>query len=442
MPLAEAPDIVLIEDDEVMGRSLVERFALEGWDCLWYKSAAQTAAGWQAVENAKAIVSDLRLRDGSGQDLFERFCREQLRHPFILITAYSSINDAVSMMREGLTDYWAKPFDIEEAITRLHDYIGDREFDEPVRLGHCAAMREIERMVHRLANMNTSVLLTGESGVGKEVVARLLHDLGPRASAPFVAVNCSAIPQELFESELFGYERGAFTGAAAKRVGRIEEANGGTLFLDETGDMPPMMQVKLLRVLQERNITRLGGSGHIPVNFRLVCATNRDLKSMVGAGEFREDLFYRINVVHMDIPPLRERGTDVLWLAEKLLAGLDGYGHRVRGLTPDAEQALLAYDFPGNVRELANMLERAAVFSESPLMSSSDLFPQNHEDIPAHDLTLKEYVQRSERDVILSALGKARGVVGEAAELLGISRKNLWEKMKKLHISKTDRICN
>jgi transcriptional regulator with PAS, ATPase and Fis domain len=281
------------------------------------------------------------------------------------------------------------------------------------------------------------VLISGESGVGKEVVARLLHDRS-REYRPgeWVAVNCAAIPEGLIEAELFGYVRGAFTGAARQHRGFVEQANGGTLFLDEIGDMPLAMQTRLLRVLQERKVTRIGAESATPVDFRLICATHRDLAAMVRAGQFREDLYYRINVISVHVPPLRDRREDILWLADRMLAELP---RRARTPLPklslSAQQSLYAHEWPGNARQLDHVLRRAVTLSTAATLSAHDLFPdssaQPAADAPGPPRSLSDHLDSSERAFLVATLQELGGAVGEAASRLGISRKTLWEKMKR-----------
>ncbi|TAN84649.1 MAG: sigma-54-dependent Fis family transcriptional regulator, partial [Gallionella sp.] len=309
----------------------------------------------------------------------------------------------------------------------------------PGELGLSPAMRQIEAMLERLSSSAASVLITGESGVGKERVAQALHQL-TGGGKPFIAVNCGALTESLLEAELFGYEKGAFTGAARTKKGVFEQAHGGTLFLDEIGDMPLAMQVKLLRALQERRIVRVGGETPIEVDLRLVCATHQVLQERVVSGAFREDLYYRINVVELRIPPLRERAEDILPLARTLLAEIAAASGRAPPtLTPAAEHALKAYPWPGNIRELKNALERASLMSDGRSISHDILF-----DRPAPPLSgqqdvassLRDYLSECERDFIVRALEARQWQIQSCADSLGISRKNLWEKMRKLGIDK------
>ncbi len=301
--------ICLIEDDEIMGEALVDRFALEGLQCDWFRQG-RPALETLARKRYDAVVSDIQLPDVNGEALFEEARTGGELPPWIFITGYGAIDGAVRMLKLGAEDYLTKPLDIRALLDKLRAVCARGRpavAGEPT-LGVSSAMRAIEAMLPKIANSTGTVLITGESGVGKEEVARALHRARDHEGArPFVAVNCGALTETLLEAELFGHVKGSFTGAARDRKGVFEQAHGGTLFLDEIGDMSPAMQVKLLRAIQERRIVRVGGDTPIPVDIRLVCATHRDLKKMVEAGEFREDLYYRIHVIHLHIPSLRER---------------------------------------------------------------------------------------------------------------------------------------
>jgi DNA-binding NtrC family response regulator len=439
--MSKPPRLCLIEDDVLMGESLCDRFALEGIAFDWHRDGASALRSIEREPYA-AIISDVRLPDVDGEELLRRLLA---RHgaplpPFLFITAYGSIDRAVEALKLGAADYITKPFDIEQLIDKTRRLIGSwralpSEADGELALGVSPVMRRMEEMLPRIAQQADTVLITGESGAGKERVAQLLHRRSPVRDGPFVAVNCGALPETLLESELFGYERGAFTGAVRQRRGLFEQAEGGTLFLDEIGDMPPLMQVKLLRAIQERQITRVGGERPLSVNIRLVCATNRDLRALVERGGFREDLYYRINVIHLRVPPLRERSEDVLWLAERFLS------ERARGviprrLSPAAQSALLRHSWPGNARELKHCIDRACILARGPLIEPWDLF-QTDPEPGAEGLrseTLDAYLRACEREFIARALDEHGWRVTQTAAELGISRKNLWEKMRKLDI--------
>ncbi len=429
-----------------MGESLCDRFELEGFSRDWYKTGASALAGLTKKDYA-VVISDIRLPDMTGDALFTQLLRQEANLPqFIFITGFGDIDTAVRLLKQGAEDYITKPFDLDllmEKIRKLCARSGARR-QTVTDLGISAAMRRIAETLPRLAEHATTICITGESGVGKEKVARELHQCGTDAAgSPFIAVNCGAITESLMEAELFGYEKGAFTGAARTKKGVFEQADGGTLFLDEIGEMPLAMQVKLLRVIQERQIVRVGGEAVIPINVRLVCGTHRDLKQMVEQGTFREDLFYRINVIQLKIPPLRERKEDILLFADLFLAEYAASHHaKKKTLLPATELTLLEYPWPGNVRELKHAIERACILSSNERLSVDDLFADGGIDqatLPQPDADLNGYLQACERRYIFNALNLHGWHMGQTATALGISRKNLWEKTKKLGIAAADK---
>ena len=436
--MPEFTRILLIEDDPIMGESLMERFDLEGFGADWAQSGA--AARRKLVEGGwSAVVSDIRLPDMTGDSLFrEAMDTLPAMPPWIFVTGYGEVDQAVALLKLGAADYLTKPFDLDALIDKLRLYVS-RAKPIPAQadagLGISPALRRIEAQLPQLAAQARTVLITGESGVGKEMVAGAFHRLAPEGEgAPFVAVNCGAFPEGLLEAELFGHEKGAFTGAVRTRKGVFEQADGGTLFLDEIGDMPFSMQVKLLRVIQERRVTRVGGDKPIPVDLRLVSATHQDLKKLVTQGRFREDLYYRLNVIQIHIPPLRQRREDILWLARRFLSETAS-GKR---FSEEAEQALLTHDWPGNARELKHAVERGAILATGPVIGIGALFGGDEAAETVEALPLCDYVAQTEKRYIARALDKAQGHLGNTAVALGISRKNLWEKMKKLGLSKGD----
>ena len=434
--------ICLIEDDEIMGEAVSDRFALEGFDCNWFKTGE---AARQSLQHDvyHVVISDIRLPDIDGERLFEELKRTGIElPPYIFMTGHGTINRAVHLLKLGAEDYLSKPVDIKALIEMVRNVCartGDGT-DQPSAtpaLGISSAMRRIEAMLPKLTVNNVTVLITGESGVGKEVVARALHQLrDPHWQLPFVTVNCAAITETLLEAEMFGYVKGAYTGALRDKKGYFEQAEGGTLFLDEIGEMPLSMQVKLLRVIQERKVVRVGAEMLIPVDVHLICATNRVLKTMVEAGEFREDLYYRIHVLELQIPPLRERKEDILWLAGLMLdAEAIAHSRARRELSPQAEQALLEHPWPGNIRELKSCLERACILSGQAVLTPELLFGDGHEsETEEAPRSLTEYLGSYERHYIEQVLKSQDGRIADSAMVLGISRKTLWEKMKKLGI--------
>jgi DNA-binding NtrC family response regulator len=433
--------ICLIEDDDIMGGALALRFELEGHACDWYKTGRAALAALRKQRYC-AVVSDIALPDMSGEAIYLDLLGGVGGNtpPFIFMTGHGTVDQAVRLLKRGAVDYLLKPFEPDLLLGKLNELIARHDVGQAGLdvLGISPAMRAIEDLLPRLARSQASVLITGESGAGKERVARKLHDL-QGAGRPYVATNCGAFSESLLEAELFGHEKGAFTGAVKVKRGLFEQAEGGTLFLDEIGDMPLSMQVKVLRAIQERQITRVGGEKPLPVDFRLIAATHQDLKARVQQGSFREDLYYRVNVIQIRVPPLRERKEDILWLAAHFLdqAAL-GDGRRLT-LAPAAERGLLDYPWPGNVRELKHLLERARVLVTGQLITPELLFGDTAPGTPPLPLdTLGDYLAGHERDYILRALRAQNWQIQETAVLLGISRKNLWEKMKRLEIRRTD----
>jgi DNA-binding NtrC family response regulator len=429
-------NILLIEDDPIMGETLMERFEMEGFYARWARTGA-AGRKWLARGGFGLVLSDLRLPDMGGDALFrEAMADFPALPPWLFITGYGAVDQAVALLKLGAADYLTKPFDLDALVDKLRLYalaLPPTPAVPDAGLGISPALRRIEAQLPQLAQKAHTLLITGESGVGKEMVARAFHSLAPEgAGAPFVAVNCGAFPEGLLEAELFGHERGAFTGAVRTRKGVFEQADGGALFLDEIGDMPYPMQVKLLRVIQERRVTRVGGEKSIPVDLRLISATHQDLKKLVTQGLFREDLYYRLNVIQIHIPPLRQRREDILWLARRFLAE----AAPDKQLSEDAEQALLTHDWPGNARELKHAVERGAILANGATVGVAALFGNEavgEESTPASSLA--DFVAQSERRYIAKTLDECAGHLGHTAAALGISRKNLWEKMKKLGLS-------
>jgi DNA-binding NtrC family response regulator len=432
--------LCLIEDDEIMGESLVDRFTLEGFASDWYRTAGEARTGLQ-THDYLLVISDIRLPDMSGDKLFAIMLAEHIAlPPFIFITGQGDIDTAVRLLKQGAQDYITKPFDLDALIDRIRNIAEPRADESTSALGSSPTMCHIIALLPRLAASASTVLITGESGVGKERIARTLHQMGGE-NRPFIGINCGALTETLLEAELFGYEKGAFTGAVRSRRGVFEQADGGTLFLDEIGDMSLAMQIKLLRALQERCITRVGSETSIPVNLRLLCATHRDIKEMVNNGDFREDLYYRINVVQLRLPPLRERREDILLLSRQFLAEMAKTGQKPPVLTHAAEQALLNYDWPGNIRELRNTLERASVLTDSRSISLDQLFERSAPKVneaQGMNGTLRDFLSECERDYIVRALDSYSWQIQCCADSLGISRKNLWEKMRKLGIARDE----
>jgi DNA-binding NtrC family response regulator len=446
------PVLCLVEDDEIMGESLCDRFALEGLQVDWHHTGTEAL---RAITNKHydLVISDIHLPDLNGEELFEKLLAEkQALPPFIFITGYGSIDRAVRLLKHGAADYISKPFDLDQLVEKVCQLCPLTQTAPSVdnnlnALGVSPAMHNIEESIPRLARLANIVLITGESGVGKEHVAQLIHRHTREGvkEKPFVAVNCGAITETLLESELFGYEKGAFTGATRTRKGVFEQAHGGTLFLDEIGEMPLSMQVKLLRAIQERRIVRVGGETPVPVDVRLICATNRDLKKMVEEGTFREDLYYRIHVIRLRIPPLRERKEDILWFAKLFLRQCAAQNcDENHFIPPHTESVLLDYPWPGNLRELKHSIERACILSSQNALEPDTFFDdgsssqQHDKELNSGELasdgSLSAYLHDCERKFILQTLERNQWHFGHTSTSLGISRKNLWEKMKKLGI--------
>jgi DNA-binding NtrC family response regulator len=441
-----AVSVCLIEDDELMGEALCERFEMEAFDYKWYKQGKEALKALQRHKFG-VVVSDIRLPDLSGEELFLRLRQSRADcPPFLFMTGYGVIDQAVRLLKLGAADYIAKPLDVDDLVQRMRELAGPLDEAAPASfsLGMSSAMRHIEQTLGRLAGSDCTVLITGESGVGKERVAQFLHELSdPDASTPFVAVNCGAIPESLMEAELFGFEKGAFTGAVKRRHGYFEQADNGTLFLDEVGDMPLSMQVKLLRAIQERYVTRVGGETPIPSSARIVCATHQELAQRVESGDFREDLYYRINVIHLRIPPLRERREDILWLARQFAEEQSNKkGGPPFHFNPDAERALLSYAWPGNIRELKHCIERACILADRPRLDPEILSLGDSsfdETTLLSGDSLVSYLDSCEKRYIEQALAGHNWRITDTADDLGISRKNLWQKMRKHQIATPDK---
>ncbi len=426
--------LLLIEDDPIMGESLVQRFELEGFDIHWCRQLAQ--ASTLDLTRFDSIISDVRLGDGIATHWFLQLSDELRQIPWFFLTGYGGVDEALSMVRNGAREYMTKPFDIERLVALVTGATNaDNAAQAEVVLGVSPAMRQNEILLRRVADKNVAVLLTGESGVGKEVAARLVHEESSRAG-DFIAVNCAAIPESMMEAEFFGYEKGAFSGAVRKHRGFLERAHGGTLLLDEVGDLPLQMQAKLLRALQEKCFFRLGSERVTQSDFRLISATNCDLFAAMKNGTFREDLYYRLAVIQVTLPPLRERPEDIRWLAEMMLQEIVRQQKTPISASEAFMRSLLLRDWRGNARELRSYLEESVILNEAGILDASH---ELHADQQAASdqsdfMNLKKKVELAEREHISLALTQANGHVGQSAQLLGISRKTLWEKMKRLNL--------
>jgi DNA-binding NtrC family response regulator len=436
--------ILVVEDEDIMRITVLDHLRSQGWE------ADEAVDGARALELVKKnhydlVLSDIRMPGLDGETLLVRVKQLSPRTEMVMMTAHGSADDAVRCLKEGAADYLLKPFDLDDLTFRINRILEMQAVKARcVSLEHCCGqrrpligsspqMQKVLDLVGRVAASDASVLISGESGTGKELVAAAIHYESRRADKPYVRINCAAIPDGLMESELFGHEKGAFTGADKTVVGKFELADHGTILLDEIGDMPLDLQVKLLRVLQEKEIERVGGRAPIPVDVRVLCATSKDLAAEVENGSFRSDLFYRLQVVPIEIPPLRAREGDILELADFFL----GEFGRERGLkfalAPEARQALERYAYPGNVRELRNLLERASVLSPASTIQLWELPLEIHksgEGAPPKSERIADAVAAAEKQCIQRALEKTGGNKTDAAAILGISRKNLWEKIK------------
>ena len=445
--------ILIVEDEEKLRRVLSLHLESLGYE------VASTASAEEALRLApqvQLVLTDLRLPGMNGLELLEAIQRQNARLPVIVMTAYSSVETAVDAMKKGAADFLPKPFSLDhlaavvrkalevqqlrEENARLREELGRRYRIENI-IGTGPKMQEILAAVMRVAPTRTTVLLCGESGVGKDLIARAIHYHSPRAEQPFVKINCTTIPENLMESELFGYEKGAFTGAVASRPGKFEQADKGTVFLDEIGDVPPAVQVKLLRVLQDREFERLGSNRTRQIDVRVIAATNADLRRALEEGNFREDLYYRLNVFPITIPPLRERREDIPLLAERFLRKFAAEtGSRVEEISPEAMQKLVEYHWPGNVRELENVIERSLLYADGKVLLPEhirlDYAPRrlnNGQAAPAdgflpEGMTLEQY----EQHLIREALRRAGGNKSQAARLLGLTRNALRYRLSQM----------
>jgi len=443
MQLLEKPRVALVEDDPIMGESLVQRLEIEGFDVNWWSTGQDALEGLESVR-PDLLISDIRLPDMNGEEVFHRAMPKLGVTPVMFITAFADIDQAVQLIRAGAVDYITKPFDMDDFLSRVdvllnHPIVSDGDGKPVGALGLSQAMLDVEKVLSRVSNIDSTVLLTGESGVGKEVAARYLHNISNREDKPFVALNCAAIPANLLESELFGHEAGAFTDARDRHEGYVERAGDGILFLDEISELPIDLQAKLLRLIQERSFNRVGGKEILAFPARIITATNVDLPAKVTQGQFREDLFYRINVIHIEIPSLSERKDDILPLMRHYVeAYVEAFDSSVRGLSSLAEQAALEHLWPGNVRELRNRVERAVALCDGVWISAQDLFPEFCCGDPGgatEVASLSDIRDDAERRHILKVLDKTNGQISQAAEILDISRTTLWEKMRKLGLN-------
>lgn len=453
--------VILIVDDDKNMRWALEKALKKDGHHIVSRPDGESGLSCLYEEMPDLVLCDLKMPGISGMELLEKLKARQPQLPVIMITGFGNVETAVEAMKLGAVDFILKPFDIEAVKLAVSKALGVEKLKEEVRfwqtealmgnrpggiIGHSAAMQELFQTLHQVAPANATVLILGESGTGKELIAQAIHEMSPRQGSPLVKVNCGALPENLLESELFGYEKGAFTGAVARKPGRFERAHLGSIFLDEVGEVSPAMQVRLLRVLQEKEIERVGGTETIPVDVRIIAATNRDLTAEVQNGRFREDLYYRLNVVPVHVPPLRDRKEDI---PELVTAFTKKYGREMgKGelhFTDETIALLLQYNWPGNIRELQNVVERAVILSTQSSISP-DLLPREvltaarekkEKTGTAHLLELTDagiHLDALEENLIRQALKLANGNQTKAAQLLGITRYTLIYRMEKYGI--------
>jgi DNA-binding NtrC family response regulator len=444
---------ILIIDDEKSQRLILSGFLKNKGFKVFEASSGEEGISIAENQNIDIVFTDFKMPGKTGMDVLREVLRSKPDTSVVIITAYGTVEDAVSAMKDGAYDYITKPINLNE-LDSLIKRISERQslisenkllrekLQEKFSFGTIVTksnkMEQVLSIASRVAESKASVLISGESGTGKELVASAIHFASGRKSNPFVAVNCAALNENLLESELFGHEKGAFTGADKKRYGRFETANGGTIFLDEIGDIPLSMQVKLLRVLQEEKFERVGSSETVEVDVRVIAATNKDLKQLIKEGKFREDLYFRLNVVSIEIPPLRERREDIIPLAEFFVNKYSEFSqYKKMTLSKEAAGKIIKYDFPGNVRELENIIHRAVVMARSDVITSEDIFmnlnksdEKNNPD-NIDEMNLNENVELLEKKLVKIALDKSNGNQSSAARKLGISERNLRYRLTK-----------
>ena len=434
-----------MDDDPDLLRLLTLRLQSAGYEVQTASSGAEALAR-MGVSHPQAVITDLRMEGMDGMALFQHIHRQDHTLPVIVLTAHGTIHDAVQATQQGVFGFLTKPFDARELLDLLARAVALRpnqemeplRRDEPWRAGIISVSPSMEALlaeVHLVAPTEASVLIQGESGTGKEILARAIHQASARREAPFIAINCAAIPEQLLESELFGHAKGAYTGAVTAYTGLFQSASGGTVFLDEIGDMPLSLQAKLLRVLEDKEVRPLGSSQTLAVDVRIISATHRDLEQAIAEGAFREDLYYRLNVVGCSIPPLRERREDIPPLAHHFLKILcEKHGRTVNDFTPDAMEMLTACDWPGNVRQLMNVVEQCCALSTSPLIPAR-LVSRALQEAPRDNLSYADAKQRFERDYLIQLLKITRGQVTDAARLAGRNRTEFYRLLQRHHLS-------
>lgn len=445
--------VVLVVDDEKLQRDILKTILEdEGYE-VYTASSGEEAFSLAGEFHPEVVLTDLKMEGMSGIALLESLSRDSFAPALIIMTAHGTISSAVEAIKKGAFDYLTKPLNkdsllltLRRAVERadllrenlqLHRELYDRFRIEGI-VGNSSRMKESIEIMKKVSSSSATVLIRGESGTGKELVARAIHYNSPRRSRPFTALNCASIPENLFESELFGYEPGAFTGAQSRKSGLFEVTNGGSLFLDEIGDLPLMMQSKLLRVLQDKEVRRLGGKDSIKVDVRILTATNKDLEKELQKGMFREDLYYRLKVVTITLPSLKERKEDIPDLADFFMSKYNReFGKRIKNIAPDAIKALCDYNWPGNIRQLESVIERAVIMSDGETITLKDIHGELRSYQTVHNILFElpdEGInfEELEEKLLRKAMSKANGVVAKAAKLLGMSYKTFWYRWEKL----------
>lgn len=452
--------ILIVDDEKVQREILTMILKAEGYDTADV-SGVDEALSLLEKREFDLILTDLKMQGKSGLDLLEHVITEDPHQCVVMMTAHGTVDSAVGAMKSGAFDYLEKPLERENLLLTLkraferitlvrENRVLQKRVAEIERIssiiGEHSKMKEVYRIVTKIAPTTSTVLIYGESGTGKELVARAIHDRSPRKNSPFMAINCAAIPETLIESELFGHEKGSFTGASAREIGILEAANGGTVFLDEIGEMNVAMQAKLLRAIQEKEIRRVGGKTNLPLDVRIISATNRDLEQEIRKGSFREDLYYRLNVIRINLPPLRERGSDISTLANFFVSKYrEQSGISVEGISKSALKILMNYTWPGNVRQLESVIERAVLMAEGTIIQPEDLPSEitshaAHEgfvpfELPPEGINFEEM----EKALIIKAMDRSDWVIGKAAQILGLSYKTLQYRLEKFEIQKPEK---
>lgn len=433
---------ILIVDDEKNILNMLERVLKHDGYSVLTAPSGDLALNLIDKYPVDIVLTDIKMPGMDGMELLARIKEKDPCIKVLLMTAFATLDTAIEALKTGACDYIRKPFNIDEVLESVRKtqlIIDHSDSDtsgvksaESILIANSPPMKKLIHMVHKVASSLATVYIHGETGAGKELVARAIHESSPRRQKPFVKVNCSALPETLLESELFGHEKGAFTGASSQKLGRFEIANGGTIFLDEIGDISPLIQLKLLRIIQQKEFERLGSTETIPLDIRIITATNKDLEQLVEQGCFREDLYYRLNVIPLTVPPLRQRQEDLKELIEVFI-DLSSQG-QTKALSNDALKALMNYDWPGNVRELENIIERIIVISDGNLITTNDLPDKILVASSIKHLPLTEQVEDTEERILRSALHDSDGNVTKAAQALGISRRSLHRKINKFKI--------